>query len=88
MGFFGSVAAVAGIVVGGFCGLVGVGYLQTYWRVRGNDPTDTAKIQESGRQVELAGTVAAHESVPESPFTKTESPAHEWKVYEERPGKQ
>jgi hypothetical protein len=85
----GLLETVGVLVFGGgiaaFCGLVGVGYLQTYWRVRKSDPTDARRIRESGRQVELVGTVRAHEDVPRSPFSETKSPVYEWNVSEEKP---
>lgn len=68
--------------IGGLIALVGVGYLQTYNRVRKTDPVTIRRLTDTDSEVELSGTVQVHEATSVSPFTGTECVVQDWKAEE------
>lgn len=72
------------LAIGGLIALVGLGYLQTYTRVRRMDPVPIQQLADSDSEVELTGTARAHETTSHAPFTDTECLASEWKLREYR----
>jgi hypothetical protein len=64
--------------IGGLMALVGVGYLQTYTRVRKTDLVPVRQLTDTGSEVELAGTARTHEATTRSPFTDTECVVLDW----------
>lgn len=80
------VVVLVALAIGGLIALVGVGYLQTYSRLRGTDPVDIRRLGDASGEVELTGTVQPHEETSTTPFTRTECVAHEWTVREYRGG--
>lgn len=72
------------LAIGGLIALVGVGYLQTYNRVRKTDPVSVRRLTDTDTEVELSGTAKAHEATNRSPLTDTECLAHDWKVKQYR----
>lgn len=72
------------LCVGGLIALAGVGYLQTYNRVRRAEPADVRRLTDTGSEVELSGTARVHEATSTSPFTATECLVQDWEVQEYR----
>jgi hypothetical protein len=79
------VIALLCLGIGGLIALVGVGYLQTYNRVRKTDPVTIRRLTDTAK-VELSGTVKNHETTSVSPFTATECVAQDWTAEEYRGG--
>jgi hypothetical protein len=72
--------------LGGLMTVVGVGYLQTYNRVRKSDPVPVRQLTDTGIEVELAGRARTHEATRRSPFTDTECLVLDWKAERYRSG--
>lgn len=70
--------------IGGLLALVGVGYLQTYNRVRKTDPVPVRQLTDTGTEIELSGTARTHEATSRSPFTDTECLVLDWNVEQYR----
>lgn len=70
------------ILTGLGVGLVGVGYLQTYYTVWQSDPADLRAVSDTDEAVEIAGTVGRHEKTLNAPFTGTECVLYEIKLIE------
>jgi len=63
-------------------GLVGIGYLQTYYAVWRSDPADLRVVSGSDGAIEVAGPVEPHDDTLDAPFTGSECVLYEVKLIE------
>jgi hypothetical protein len=70
------------ILTGLAVGLVGVGYLQTYYTVWRSDPADLRVVADAGDAIEVTGTAKPHTDTLHAPFTGTECVLYAMKVVE------
>jgi hypothetical protein len=78
-------AVLFGGVVGAFLSFFGVGYLQTYARLKQSTPVPIQTVSPPSGAIELVGTAHRDQHTSRTPFTDTESLIHQWEVRERRP---
>lgn len=83
MALLGPGIGVTLVILTGFgVGLVGVGYLQTYYTVWQSNPADLRAVSDADEAVEVAGTVEPHKDTLNAPFTGSECVLYEIKLIE------
>jgi|APHM01.1.fsa_nt_gi hypothetical protein len=70
------------VLTGLFSAVIGIGYVQTYYRVWQTDPADLRAVSGADGPIEVAGSVEPHEDTLTAPYTGSECVLYSIKMTE------